>query len=574
MNTVNQGVPLKILIVALGLIFLFFVILYENHARNQAQAAVEEHARIISDALWYMDPKGTNQYLSAVATANDYESTRVTNEKGHVFIEIGSRDLNNFETLLINLKLISRLRISTNVFFNEKMIGRIEVMWRKKTIYLYSYVLLVSALIVIVVQLYNRVLRAKQTLESKVEERTTDLIRTNRGLLESEDRFRTLVANIPGVIYRCANDSDRTMHFISNAINDISGYRASDFYKNRVRSLDSIIHPDDKETVRAALEKGLMKDEPYTIEYRIINKNGKAHWVYERGQILTGDNNEIKYLDGAIFDITERKEVEEELGRYHKHLEELVKERTGDLEFARDRAEDMDRLKSAFLATMSHELRTPLNSIIGFTGIILQGLAGPLNDEQNKQLGMVKSSALHLLNLINDVLDISKIESGQLTVFNENFDMHESINKIVKSVTPLSEGKGLALVADITPEAVQITSDKQRVEQILINLVNNAIKFTEKGEVRIKCRTNGSRLITSVTDTGIGIEPGDMESLFKPFRQIDSSIERQYEGTGLGLSICKKILDILGGEIIVESRRNVGSTFTFTLPLEVQETGK
>ncbi len=172
------------------------------------------------------------------------------------------------------------------------------------------------------------------------------------------------------------------------------------------------------------------------------------------------------------------------------------------------------------------------------------------------------------------MLDISKIESGQLKVFTESFDMNESINKIVKSVAPLSKEKGLDLVADVTPEAVQITSDRQRVEQILINLLNNAIKFTDKGEVRIKCRANGSRLITSVTDTGIGIEPGDMESLFQPFLQIDSSIARQYEGTGLGLSICKKILEILGGEINVESQRNVGSTFTFTLPLEVQETGK
>jgi PAS domain S-box-containing protein len=358
------------------------------------------------------------------------------------------------------------------------------------------------------------------------------------------------------------------MHFISNAIEDISGYEASDFYKNRVRSLDSIIHPDDKKTVRKAVEEGIKKGEPYIIEYRIIHKSGKAHWVYERGQGFTADNDEIIYFDGAIFDITDRKEVEEELRRYHKHLEVLVKDRTSELEFARDRAEDTDRLKSAFLATMSHELRTPLNSIIGFTGIVLQGLAGPLNDEQHKQLGMVQSSARHLLNLINDVLDISKIESGQLKVFAESFDMNESINKIVKSVTPLSEGKGLKLISEVAPEIGQITSDRKRVEQILINLVNNAIKFTDKGEVRIQCRINGSRLLTSVKDTGIGIESEDMDNLFKPFRQIDSGIAREYEGTGLGLSICKKLIDLLGGEINVESEWGLGSTFTFTLPMD------
>jgi PAS domain S-box-containing protein len=365
------------------------------------------------------------------------------------------------------------------------------------------------------------------------------------------------------------------MLFISNTIEEISGYRASDFYKKRVRSLDSIIHPDCEETVRkAAVERGLKKGEPYNIEYRIIDKDGKTHWVNERGQALIGDNGEIKYYDGAIFDITERKVVEEELRRYHEHLEVLVKERTSELEFAKERAEDMDRLKSAFLATMSHELRTPLNSIIGFTGIILQGLAGPLTDEQMKQLGMVRSSARHLLSLINDVLDISKIESGQLKIYTETFDINETIKKVVRTVTPLSQEKGLALVADLTPEVGQITSDRQRVEQVLINLVNNAIKFTEKGEVLIKCRVNGSRLITSVKDSGIGIKPEDMDHLFIPFQQIDSSMARQYEGTGLGLSICKKILDMLGGILSVESQPGVGSTFTFTLPLEAQETGR
>ncbi len=255
-----------------------------------------------------------------------------------------------------------------------------------------------------------------------------------------------------------------------------------------------------------------------------------------------------------------------ELRQHRQHLEKLVKERTAELAIAKERAEAADRLKSAFLATMSHELRTPLNSIIGFTGIMLQGLAGPLNDEQTKQLGMVQSSARHLLNLINDILDISKIEAGQLEIASEPFDMRQTIGKAVRTVTPLAEKKRLALVAEVAPEVDQITSDQRRVEQILINLLNNAIKFTEHGEVRVECRISDGWLVTRVVDTGIGIKPEDMGKLFKAFRQIETGMARRHEGTGLGLSICQKLVEMLGGEIWAESGWGVGSTFTFTLP--------
>jgi signal transduction histidine kinase len=189
---------------------------------------------------------------------------------------------------------------------------------------------------------------------------------------------------------------------------------------------------------------------------------------------------------GTVQDITERKRAEEELQKHHEHLEELVKTRTAELEIAKERAEEADRIKSAFLATMSHELRTPLNSIIGFTGILLQGMVGPLNDEQAKQLGMVYDSARHLLNLINDVLDISKIEAGQLKIASEPVDVLRVIGKVVQTETPLAEKKGLVLAAEVAPEVGQITSDRRRVEQILLNLVRNTIKFTEQGRVSLR----------------------------------------------------------------------------------------
>jgi len=229
-------------------------------------------------------------------------------------------------------------------------------------------------------------------------------------------------------------------------------------------------------------------------------------------------------------------------------------------------AQSADRLKSAFLASMSHELRTPLNSIIGFTGILLQGLVGPLNDEQQKQLGMVMHSARHLLALINDVLDISKIEAGELRLASESFDMRQAIQRTVQTVTPLADKKGLQLIVEVSPEVGCVIGDQRRVEQILINLANNAIKFTDVGEVRIRSTLENGRLVTRVTDTGIGIRPEDVGKLFKPFRQIDTGVARRHEGTGLGLSICDRLVSMMGGRIWVESQWGVGSTFTFTLP--------
>lgn len=257
----------------------------------------------------------------------------------------------------------------------------------------------------------------------------------------------------------------------------------------------------------------------------------------------------------------------QEARRHAGELQRRVAARTAELEIAMKKAQEADHLKSAFLATMSHELRTPLNSIIGFTGVILQGLAGPLTDEQRKQLGMIQNSGRHLLELIGDVLDVSKIEAGQLEIEHKPFDMPASIERAVKTVLPLADKKGLPLTAIVDPAVAQITSDRRRVEQIVINLLSNAVKFTDAGEVRIECALDEGWLVTRVIDTGIGIAPENVGKLFEPFQQIDNGLARRHEGTGLGLSICKKLVGLLGGKIWVESEPGVGSTFTFTLPV-------
>lgn len=305
-----------------------------------------------------------------------------------------------------------------------------------------------------------------------------------------------------------------------------------------------------------------------------------------RERVALHDETEFAFPDGHVgwfdvraqpvpegifilsIEISERKRAEKALRELNESLERKIAERTQDLDAAKLRAESADRTKSAFLATMSHELRTPLNSIIGFTGIMLQGLAGPLSPEQSKQLGMVRGSARHLLDLINDVLDISKIEAGQLVIRRSEFDLHASIERVVASVLPLAQKKGLIVNVSLAPEPREIESDQRRAEQILLNLLNNAIKFTDRGSVSVSVgpAPSGPGLALEVADTGIGMKEEDLLQLFQPFRQIDAGLQRQHEGTGLGLAICRRLAELLGGSIHVQSQWGRGSRFTLTLP--------
>jgi len=266
-------------------------------------------------------------------------------------------------------------------------------------------------------------------------------------------------------------------------------------------------------------------------------------------------------------DITERKRVEVELAKYRDHLEKLVGERTQELATANERLQELDRLKSLFIASMSHELRTPLNSIIGFTGILLQGLAGPLNEEQQKQLGMVNSSSKHLLALINDVIDVSKIESEKIDLIIEDFDLSRLITEVKSSFEVAISDKGLLLHID-KPDKCTIRSDERRVKQVIMNLVSNAVKYTDKGATKIKLVQADGKVKIIVTDSGIGIRAKDMPKLFEQFSRIILEGQDIREGTGLGLYLSQKLAGILGGEIRAESQFGKGSDFTLTLPME------
>lgn len=245
-------------------------------------------------------------------------------------------------------------------------------------------------------------------------------------------------------------------------------------------------------------------------------------------------------------------------------------EKYNELATEKERAESADRLKTAFLLNMSHELRTPLNSIIGFSGILLQQLPGSLNEEQIKQLKMIQLSGRHLLSLINDVLDISKIEAGEIKPDIELFDINHVVETVVDQFMPAVKEKGLSLTYPDKLANGRIESDKKRITQVLINLVNNAVKFTLEGSIRITCCRDVRTLYIDVSDTGIGIKEEYLGNIFTPFLQLENNLTRNFEGSGLGLSISQKFVEMLHGSITVQSTYGVGSTFTVTLPLSAK----
>jgi len=296
-----------------------------------------------------------------------------------------------------------------------------------------------------------------------------------------------------------------------------------------------------------------------------------AMYYQEPRSPLSADLELIKQVTHLASVAIEHDRAAEALRRARDELEERVQERTAELVQANQRLEELDRLKSQFLATMSHELRTPLNSIIGFTGILRQGLAGAVNDEQKKQLGLVFGSAKHLLSLINDLLDLSRIEAGKVEIERGPFNFVEVIDDVMQNLTPMAGQKDIRLVRDLSGQSIQVVGDRKRCFQVLLNLANNAVKFTDRGEVKISARLEGEQLRVCITDTGIGIKREQIGMLFEAFRQLDGTAKRIYEGTGLGLHLCRRLLELMHGKIGVESEFGKGSRFTFILPRQVAD---
>lgn len=393
-------------------------------------------------------------------------------------------------------------------------------------------------------------------------DRMADRIQTDtENLKKNEQQFRSLVANIPGAVYRCACDRDWTMEFISPEIETISGYPAADFIGNRVRSFASIIHPEDVDLVDKIVNQGVKNRQPYAIEYRIINADRSIRWVYEKGQAVFDDRDRLLYLDGAIFDISDRVEAEAALRQSQDRLKQ-----------ATEKAEAANLAKSQFLANISHELRTPLNASIEMAQLLLT--ESSLSSKYRENLQVIYQSGEYLLSLINDILEMTKIEAGKMALQETDCQLRELLSNLIKMMQARADAKGLQLVlqcSEEVPERVQI--DELRLRQMLLNLVGNAIKFTDRGCVTLSVKVSPSsevnaQLHVKIEDTGAGIKPEDLDKIFEAFYQTNNG-KTLTDGTGLGLTIVKSCVQLMGGQISVRSQLDRGTCFSLTIPIRV-----
>ncbi len=358
---------------------------------------------------------------------------------------------------------------------------------------------------------------------------------------QAEELYTTLTNSSPVGVYIVEN---REFVFVNpQFLKDI------DSTKDKLLGTDSLslVHPEDKELVRQNAVEMLKGNRSSPYEFRVIGKDGEIRWAMETVASIHYKGEQATL--GTFMDVTDRKQTEQELV-----------EKTRQLEAA-------SQAKSEFLASMSHELRTPLNAIIGFSQLMLDGIPGEINDEQRQCLGDVLSSGQHLLSLINDVLDISRVEAGRIALKLENLNLADVISGVLQTMKPLLDENKHRMAVSIEKELPQVHADEQRLKQILLNLLGNAIKFTPPGgELGIEVSREGDWCQVSVVDNGIGIKPEDRERIFEAFTQADTLSDERKEGAGLGLALTKQFVEICGGRIWLDSNYGKGSRFTFTLP--------
>ncbi|MHA1661177.1 MAG: PAS domain S-box protein, partial [Promethearchaeota archaeon] len=410
----------------------------------------------------------------------------------------------------------------------------------------------------------------------------TKLKLVEKRLIEAKEEYQSIIENIREGYYEVSLKGD--FIFINDAFCEIHGYSKEELLGINYKNLVDVKTVKEIFKVYNTVYKEEVEKRNY--QYKIVKKNGEKI-IAESSIYLKYDSegNKVGFY-GLIRDITERKKAEELREKFQEQLEKEVKMRTMELKQALDMKElymeqilKASQFKTNFMATMSHELRTPLNSIIGFSELLMEESYGILNEAQKDYLNDIRTSAEDLLHMIEQVLDISKIESGQILLELKRFQLNDTINQIVKQLKPMFKEKGLKFKVIGLKTEKFLLADPIKFKQILYNLLSNAIKYTIKGGIKLEISEKKNIWEFNIIDTGIGIAEKDMDILFKEFMRVDSPYVRSSSGTGLGLPLTKKLIELHEGDISVSSKLGKGTTFKFTIPknykkkeqIEVQE---
>jgi len=377
-------------------------------------------------------------------------------------------------------------------------------------------------------------------------------------LRENEEKFRRVIEHISDALI--VDDINGNIVFANERFCALYGFQPDEL---PCIKLENYVAPEWQSELRDRHNQRIQgKPVPSHFEYEGIRKDGDRIWIEVDVITITDEAGKITGTQSALRNITERKHFEAVIRHYASELEKRVEVRTAELVSA-------NHAKDEFLANMSHELRTPLNSILGFSEILLEGIRGTLTQRQEDAVQMIHSSGQHLLGLINDILDVSKIEAGKFEIHPEEVNVNEICKSSLMFIKDLAEKKSISVECTVSPTVTTIFADPRRLKQILVNLLHNAVKFTpERGKVGLDIRANMKEdmMLFSINDTGIGIAAENLPKLFTPFIQMDSSLSRQYDGSGLGLVLVKTLVDMHGGMVEVQSEVGVGSRFTFLLP--------
>jgi|GEM_PF-2204584 PAS domain S-box len=399
-------------------------------------------------------------------------------------------------------------------------------------------------------EMLNEELRLhNERIEAEVADRTQEL-RHKESLLSQAQRLASLGS------WEWVPDTGRLDW--SEELYRIYG-RSPETFSPSFESFLACVMDSDRPRVSAAIEHALSVGGTFSYDERIMRPDGSLRHLQTRGQVVCDPQGKTRYVYGACLDITETKLAEAEILR---QAEELAR--------ANESLRAVDRYKDEFLSVISHELRTPLNFITGFASILDDEVAGPLNETQHEYLAKILSGSDRMLSLVNNLLDMSRLQAGKLSLLLEPTDYEPLVEEVVQTLKPLADDRSVALHTEIVADRM-LAIDPQRIVQVLTNLVDNAIKFSPKGsQVRIRAFVQGKsapELVTQVIDKGEGISAEDLPRLFQRFQQADMSSTRKAGGTGLGLSIAKALVEAHGGTIGVQSEPGKGSTFWFALPL-------